>query len=187
MEIKDILKNHPVIGVVGNYKSTLNTSKKVKDLNIKNVNMALKMVTLDDSFLDKKLNDLSISELWKVELATKLDQDIIIIGNMNNSLIHKERDYMKKLFKKLSNSYNKKIFLIDNNVNSFINVVEKVLVINNKEIIYITDNYFDKDLYQYIKMPKIIEFINYVNKDEIKVDKTTEIYELLKDIYRRVS
>ena len=187
MEIKDILKSHPIIGVINNYKSTIKINGKVKNLNIKNASKALKMVLLDDSILEKDIKELSISELWKIELAIKLEEKIIIIGNMYNSLIHKDREYMKKLFKKLCTEYNKKIIIIDNNINSFINVVEKVVVINKKDIVYITDNYFDKDLYKYIKIPKIVDFIKYVNKDGIKVNETTEIYELLKDIYRRVS
>jgi hypothetical protein len=36
-------------------------------------------------------------------------------------------------------------------------------------------------------MPKIIEFIKYVNKDKKVLNETTDIYELIKDIYRSVS
>lgn len=187
MEIKDVLKECSILGVVGNYKSTLKLMGKVKDLSVKNISMALKMVNLSDSILDRNLQDLSISEVWKIELATKLDEDIIIIGNMYNSLIHKDREYIKKLFIKLSEEYGKKIVLIDNNMNSFLNFVKKLVVINNKSVIYVTEDLYDEKLYDYIRMPKLIEFINYVNKDSEKVNKTTDIYELLKDIYRRVS
>jgi len=106
---------------------------------------------------------------------------------MYDSLIYKDREYMKKLFIKLSNDYHKKIVIIDNNVNSFINVANKIVVIKDKDIIFETSDLFDEKLYEYVMMPKMVEFITYVNKDKIRVDKTLEIYELLKDIYRRVS
>ena len=36
-------------------------------------------------------------------------------------------------------------------------------------------------------MPKIIELIKYLNKEGRKIQETTDIYELIKDIYRSVS
>ncbi|MBQ7031228.1 MAG: hypothetical protein IJN13_02500 [Bacilli bacterium] len=187
MEIKNILKDNNIIGVASKYKSNFRFNGKVSALEVKNISKALKMVGLDDTYLEYDYDNLTISELWKIELLTKLDKDVIIVGNMYDSLIYKDREYMKKLFIKLSNDYHKKIVIIDNNVNSFINVANKVVVIKDKDIIFETSDLFDEKLYEYVMMPKIIEFIAYVNKDKIRVDKTLEIYELLKDIYRRVS
>ncbi|MBE6156705.1 MAG: hypothetical protein E7161_03055 [Firmicutes bacterium] len=187
MEIKDILKDVKIVGIVSNYQTNLKIEGKVKDLKIKNISSALKMVGLGVNSLEKSISDLSISELWKLELASKLDNDVIIIGDIYNSLIYKDREYMKKLFVKLSNDYQKKIVIIDNNINSFIGVVKKIFVIRDKKIVYETGNFFDQELYKYVKMPKIIDFIKYVNRDNNRLEKTTDIYELIKDIYRRVS
>lgn len=187
MEIKDILNDNKIIGVVSNYKSSLNLSGKVRDLNIKNISKALLMVGLDDTFLDKNIDDLTISELWKLDLVTKLDKDIIVIGNLGNTLIFKDLEYMKKLFVKLSENYNKKIVIIDSNINSFIGIANKIVVLKDKNIVYETNNVFDSELYEYVSMPKIIEFIKYVNERDKNIIMTTDIYELIKDIYRRVS
>lgn len=187
MEIKDILNEYSIIGVIGNYQNNLKFTGKVNDIDINNLTNALKMVCLEDSVLDKNISDLTISEFWKVELATKLSNDIIIIGNLSNSLNHKDIEYMKKLFLKLANDHGKKIVIIDNNVNIFFNLVKKLCVLKDKEIIYETTDFFDDKLYEYVKMPQIIEFIKYVNKDEKRIDETTDIYELIKDIYRRIS
>jgi len=108
MEIKDILKDVKIVGIVSNYQTNLKIEGKVKDLKIKNISSALKMVGLGVNSLEKSISDLSISELWKLELASKLDNDVIIIGDIYNSLIYKDREYMKKLFVKLSNDYQKK-------------------------------------------------------------------------------
>lgn len=187
MEIKDILNDISIIGVIGNYQSGLKLTGKVKDLEINNLNNAFKMVGLEDIVLDKDINNLSLSELWKVELATKLVSDIIIIGNLSNSLNHKDREYMKKLFIKLASDYNKKIVIIDNNVNVFFNLAKKICVLKDKKIIYETSNFYDDKLYEYVKIPKIINFVKFVNKNNKRLDETIDIYELIKDIYRRVS
>lgn len=187
MEIKDIINKYKIIGVISNYQSNIKISGKVKELNIKNIDKAIKMVNLNEDIINKDIKDLSISELWKIELLTKINNEIIIIGNMSNSLIYKDMEFIKRLLIKISNDYNKKIIIIDNNIDSFINLVERIYVIDNKKIIYDTSDYFDNLLYKYINMPKIVEFIKYVNKNKIELNNTVDIYELIKDIYRRVS
>ena len=60
-------------------------------------------------------------------------------------------------------------------------------MLKNKEVTYETSDFFDTELYNYAKCPKIIDFINYINKDQKLINNTVEIYELIKDIYRSVS
>ena len=190
MEIKDIkkyLNNYNIIGVVGNYESSFKNTGKVKDLQIKNIDKALKMVNLKEDILNYNLNDLTISEFWKVELMSKLENDIIIVGNMFNSLIYKDFEYMKKLFIKLSNEYNKKIIVIDNNLKSFFNLTQKIIIVENKKVVYECTDFFDNNLDKYLDKSPIINFIQYVNKDKKILAETTDIYELIKDIYRRIS
>ena len=69
-----MLKNKDIIGVVSSYQSSLSDGL-VKNLEIKNVSKALKMVGLDESFLNKSVNELSLSEKFKIDLATKLDKE----------------------------------------------------------------------------------------------------------------
>ena len=57
----------------------------------------------------------------------------------------------------------------------------------NKKIIYSTIDFYDNKLYEYVKMPKIIEFVKYVNSNEKKLDNHLDIHELIKDIYRSLS
>jgi len=186
MEIKEILKNKEIIGIVSNYQINLN-DVYIKDLNIKNVDKALIMVGLDNSFLDKRVSELTLSEKFKVDLATKLDKDIIIVGNLSKNLIYKDIEYIKKLLLKLNVDYRKKIVVIDEDVNVFMNLVKHIYVMKNKELIYDTFDFYDDNLYKYVKMPKIVEFIKYVNKNSKRLDNTVEIYELIKDIFRRLS
>jgi energy-coupling factor transporter ATP-binding protein EcfA2 len=187
MEMKDLLNKYNIIGVISNYKHHLDLNNKVKDLNVNNLDNALKMVSLDNIDINKELKDLSISELWKIDLMTKLNSEIIIIGNMSNSLNYKDRELMKKLFIKLSRNYNKKIVIIDENVELFFDLVKRIVVLNNKKVIYETSDFFDLELYKYTNIPKIIDFITYINSDKRRLNQTTDIYELIKDIYRSVS
>ena len=187
MEIKEITKNRKIVGVISAYKSQLKKSGKISDLDIKNIKKGIKIVGLNENIIDKDIDDLTISEKWKIELLTKLHMDTIIVGNLSSNLILKDREFIKKLLKKLAIDYNKKIVVIDNDVNSFVNLTENIIVLKDKKIIYETADFYDEKLYEFIEKPKIIEFIDYVNKKDRKLNNNLEIYELIKDIYRSVS
>lgn len=186
MEIKDMLNNYGIIGIVSSYNSVL-VNDKVSNLEIKNISNALKMVGLSLEVLNTLTSDLTLSEKFKIDLATKLDNDIIIIGNLSKNLLYKDIEYIKKLLIKLNSEYNKKIVVIDEDINVFINLVKCIYVIKNKSIVYSTINFYDDELYKYVKMPKIIEFVKYVNKNNRNLNEHLDIHELIKDIYRRLS
>jgi ABC-type dipeptide/oligopeptide/nickel transport system ATPase subunit len=176
-----------IIGIVGSFKTTFKLKGMIKELNVKDINKALKIVSLDESFLDKVESDLTLSQLWKVELLSKLEKSTIVVGSLSNNLNYKDQEFFKKLLLKLNKDYNKKIVVIDNNIDSFINLVDRIYITKKMDIIYSTNNFFDDELYKYVNMPKIVEFIKYVNKDEKRLENNTDIYELIKDIYRVVS
>ena len=54
--MKDIIKKYEIIGIVSNYKISLDNSLKVKELDIKNLPQALKMVGLTEDYIDKSMN-----------------------------------------------------------------------------------------------------------------------------------
>ncbi len=187
MELKDILKEEGIVGVISQYEFSLDLNKKVSSIEIKNRDKAFQMVNLPNNIKEKYLQDLTLSELFKIDLISKLDEEIIIIGNISGCLNFKEAEFIKKLLLKLVTVYHKKIIVIDSSVQTFFNLVKKIVVINGKNILYETDNFYDDDLYKYAKIPKIIEFVKFVNQDKKRINKTTDIHELIKDIYRSVS
>ena len=69
----------------------------------------------------------------------------------------------------------------------FFNLVRQICIIEDNKVIYCTNNFFDNNLEKYTSIPKIVDFIKYINRNEKRIDETTEIYELIKDIYRSVS
>lgn len=187
MEIRKLLNESGILGVISTYQSKLTKFKTFSDLNIPNVEKALKIVRLNESILNKKYEDLTISELWKIELITKIREKVIIVGNLSLSLNNQDIEYMQKLFKKLNRDFHKQIIIIDNDVKVFFNLAKTIMVIRNHEIVYKTNDFYDDNLYKYAKIPKIIEFVKFVNQDKKRINKTTDIHELIKDIYRSVS
>lgn len=187
MEIKDIINSYGIVGIISSYKSNLDLDKTILELKINNLNSALKIVGLDNDIVNIKLKNLALSTLLKIDLATKLNNDIIIIGNLSNMLDYKDLEFIKKLLIKLNNEYAKKIVVIDNEIKTFFNLTKRIIIMQNKTILYETDDFYDEQLYKYVKMPKIIEFIKYVNQKAKILENNIDIYELIKDIYRSVS
>ena len=183
----NLVKDYGIIGICSTYQSNLNQNAFVKDLNIKDIDKALKIVDLDASIKDKVVKDLTLSEQFKIELTTKLHDKTIIIGNLSNTLNYKTQEYMKKLFIKLNSDYNKNIIVIDNDIQVFFDLVKRIYVIFDRIVVYETSDFFDKELFKWVRIPKIIDFINYVNTNQPILQKTTDINELIKDIYRSVT
>ena len=145
MEIKEYLDKYGIVGVVSNYKISLDLDSTVSDLNIKNFEKACKMVKIDENILNKKLSELSVSELFKVEFMSKLDKKVIIIGNMSSRLILKDIEYFKKLIIKLNSEYNKKFVIIDKDIKPNNKMFIKVQ--NTNDTYYqILNNYYNYPL-----------------------------------------
>lgn len=185
MELKNLVEGRDIVGIIGSYKPDFNEIY-VKDVNIPKKEQAFLMVELTLSVKDRSIQELSDAEKLKLDLARQLNNDIIIVGGLSSALNQKDLDYIKKLLLKLQEKENKKIIIIDNKVDTFFFLTKNIVVFKNNEIVYETSNYFDMKLYNYTRMPKIIEFINYVNKDKKVLNENIDILELIKDIYRSV-
>lgn len=181
MEIESLEGN--IIGIIGDVTINQDYNGKVEDIVLKKTSAALKMVGLSDEYLDKDFNSLSNRDKNKVILASKLQDKVIILKDFSKGLLSKDIEFFKNLFKKIS-GYNRKIILIDKNSNLFLRCVSKIYVINNKEILYETDDVFDFRLSEYIDLPKIVTFVNESKKYGVSINRYQELDELLKAIYR---
>ena len=157
--------------------------KKVSEIITNKVNDSLRIVKLDESVLDKKFNDLAIRDKNKVMLASKLHDKVIILSDFSKGMLKKDIEYFKSIFKRIIN-YDKKIILIDNNSELFLNCVDKLYVINNNDIIYETSDIYDNNLAKFIDLPKIVDFTHQCENLGIRIDHYQEFDELLKAIYR---
>ncbi len=171
-----------IIGIVSNDYIEDELKGMVKDIVLKKSSDALKMVGLDDSYLDKDFMDLSDRDKNKIILASKLQNKEIKLINFSKGLTNKDIEFFKKLFKKIV-SYGRKIVLVDKNSNMFMNCVDNLYVIN-KEIILETDDLYNEELKKYIDVPSIVEFTHKSLENGIKLNHYNDLDDLLKAIYR---
>lgn len=171
-----------IVGVISNDFSESNYSGKVKNIVLKKASDALKMVGLDESYLELDYEDLSLRNKSKVILASKLQDKEILLVNFSKGLTNKDIEFFKKLFKKIV-SYGRKIILVDKNSNLFFNCVDNLYVIN-KEIVLETNDLYSNELSKYIDVPKIVEFTNKSLGLGVNINHYKEIDDLLKAIYR---
>ena len=171
-----------IIGVISSDFNESNFNGKVKDIVLKKASDALKMVGLDESYLELDFEDLSQRNKSKVILASKLQDKEILLVNFSKGLTSKDIEFFKKLFKKIV-SYGRKIILVDKNSNMFFNCVDNLYVIN-KKIALETNDLFNEELNKYIDVPKLVEFTNKSLDLGVNINHYKEIDDLLKAIYR---
>ena len=177
-EIEFALKNF-------NYK-TEEKEKRISD--------ALKMVGLDDSYLERSPFKLSKGEQRKVAIALILafNPKIIIMDEPTMGLDASSRKHLIKLIKMMKIRYDKTIILVTTDTDMLHGVADYIYIVNEGRIARAGDKYeifSDSNiLKQYrIKCPKIVEFSNLVEtKKGIKIGYRDDISDLMKDVYRYV-
>ena len=168
-----------------NYKINM-LDKRIED--------SLKMVGLDNSYLDRNPFDLSSCEICLLALGVvlSLNPKLLIIDDPTLYLDNKNMEYLIKLIKKLKNNYHKTIIIFTSDIEFAIRLTDNYVILKNGKICSSGNS---KDLLNNIprlkssgiEIPRIIEFINVVNKKKnINLDMTFDIKELMKDIYRHV-
>ena len=173
-EIKNVMLNY-------GYK-TKNITKHVAD--------SLTIVGLDDSYLKRDPNTLSYVEKKKVNLALAMsyNPEVLVLESFDKGLTFREREYFRKLLLKLKSKYKKTIILVNSELPFMFDIVDKVFVINKGKLVVSGDNsiFYEDKLYKYVELPKIVEFIKYVNQQGHSILEYTDIKELIKGLYRDV-
>lgn len=169
-----------------NYKTNI-LDKRISD--------SLKMVGLPLEYLDKNPFELSSGEksLLSLAITLSLNPKLIIIDDPTTCLDNKKEEYLITLLKKLKKNYHKTIIIMSNDIEFILKITDNYVILkkgkiidqgNSKELLY---NY-DKIKSAHIETPKIVEFINTVKKKkDIDLELTSDIKELMKDIYRNVN
>lgn len=169
-----IITDYRFNGTVGEY---LNSSK-AKD--------ALKMVLLDESYLDKKYISCSISELKRISLAKAfiMGKDYIVLNYFLKELNYQEKTYFYRLFKRLAYDYHKTVIIFTNDITEFWNIADEFIIVDKYKVINTIskDKYFD--FIHEVNTPNIIRFIDLIKNKNISISYYKEESELLKAIYR---
>lgn len=155
---------------------------------------SLKMVTLDDSYLNRKIDTLSSSELFLFKLACNLflNPKVILIDDGFNSLDEKTLKYVINLLKRLNKSKGRIIIIASNDVDFIYSFTKKVIVLKNQSIAIFDDvkkvfsdiNFLNNNQ---VDIPYLVDFTYRVKKDKkVKLSYHTDILDLIKDVYKHV-
>lgn len=180
------------------YKISLNNidyscNMSVKDylLNYYKIDELLKLLNLSSKIINREVNTLSLSEKVRIEIAFAIikDYDNIYINNVLSCFDRKTRMYFCKLIIKLKKLYNKTIIISDINIDNIFELIDNLIIINDKDVIYNGEKYefyisnnnnlFEKPLTIILK-EEIYE------KKGINIGNTDSINELIKAIYREL-
>ena len=166
--------------------------KKLKNIEIdKKCSDALKLVGLNDSYLDKRIEELNESEIRKVAIASGLilNPKILLLDEPTIGLDNLSKKNLIILLRKLITRFNKTIIIVSNDGEFLHKIVNYLYVLDKGKLVLDGDKYevftHDKLLDYGIEPPNIIKFEKLVKeKKNIKLGYRDEINDLIKDIYR---
>lgn len=161
-------------------------------LNKKNIRIseALKLVGLNEEYLKRRIDSLNISEKKKVSLASILifNPSVIIIEEPSIFLNYRDNEKLIILIKLLKDKYNKTIILISKDTNLSYKVSDEIILLNKGSMVYAGNKSIleDEKVLNNINVdvPEIVKFINISNKFDANLTYTSNILDLIKEVYR---
>lgn len=177
-----------------NVKKEIEFALKNFKINKKKAVDALKLVGLNDTYLNKSLNELSNGEKRMVAIASILiyNPKIILFDEPTIGLDYKNKKKIIRLIKLLKNKYNKTIMVVSHDIDLLYDISDDIIVLDKGTLIMYGDkeSVFKENalIKKYnIDLPKVIKFENLVNEQKnIKLMHTTCINDLIKEVYRNV-
>lgn len=151
---------------------------------------SLKMVGLNEDYLDLDPFRLSLNEQKKLALACTLvyNPKVIIIDEATTGLNNKEKKDLIRLLKILKNKYKKIVILMSKDTDFLYTFVDYVYILDKGNIVKagkkdILTNVKLLEKYQ-LKIPEIVKFVYEAKKRNIKINYHNNINDLIKEVYR---
>lgn len=151
---------------------------------------ALTLVGLTEDYLYKEVNSLSLNEKKRLSIASSLifNPSIIVLEEPIMFLTYKYKEKLIKLIHTLKTKYKKTIIIITKDTNLPYEVSDEVLLFSDGELVESGGKELltqDK-LINKIKcdIPEIVKFINVSNKMNANLTYTSNILDLIKEVYR---
>ena len=148
----------------------------------------IKLVGLDESYLDKSPFELSGGEMRKVALCgvLALEPKVLILDEPTVALDYKSREEIMTMVKKLKDELNMTIVLISHNMNYVLEYADKVFVLKNGKINFegtVEELFADEKLLKEnsLEQPELLKFYNKLQENSIKLDVFPRKYEDLID------
>lgn len=159
----------------------------------KQISDALKMVGLDDSYLERNPLELSNGEMRKVAIASVLafNPKIIIFDEPTIGLDSISKNSFLKMLKILKNRYHKTIIIVTHDINMIHKIADYLFVFHKGKMVLEGNKYevFGNEQFEQYQLmkPTIMEFSDLVLKQKgIKLGYRDDVNDLIKDIYRHV-
>ena len=144
----------------------------------------IKLVGLDESYLDKSPFELSGGEMRKVALCgvLALEPKVLILDEPTVALDYKSREEIMTMVKKLKDELNMTIVLISHNMNYVLEYADKVFVLKNGKINFegtVEGLFADEKLLKEnsLEQPELLNFCNNLQENNIKLDVFPRKYE----------
>ena len=150
---------------------------------------SLKMVNLDEDYINKKSIDLSDSEYNKLLFVSSLlnKEKTIDLVYFERGLCSKEREYFKKLFKKLAKEHGINFNIYTNDFSFCLNLVDEyTIILNNENQTFTKDDIYDEEIFEYFQNHELIDFILKSRKFNHLKENYVDLKEIIKAIYREI-
>lgn len=148
----------------------------------------IKLVGLDESYLDKSPFELSGGEMRKVALCgvLALEPKVLILDEPTVALDYKSREEIMTMVKKLKDEFNMTIVLISHNMNYVLEYADKIFVLKNGKINFegtVEELFSDEQLLKEnsLEQPELLKFYNKLQENNIKLNVFPRKYEDLVD------
>lgn len=152
---------------------------------------ALSMVNLTEDYLLKKSNNLSTTEYNKLVLASNLlnKEEFISLDHFEKGLCFKEREYFKRLFKKLSKKYGISFIIKTNDFSFCVDLVDEYYLYEKNELVKVIDkkDIYKEEVYKYYDKHMLIDFVLESRKHNHLLNDYYSVNEVIKAIYREVT
>lgn len=154
---------------------------------------SLKLVGLDESYINRSLFTLSASERKLIQIAICLitNPKVIMFDEPFEELDNRNRKIILKLIKTLKNKYNKTIIIATNDTNILYENCDDLIIIrgmrvvaaDNSDLIFKDIKFLTK---HNIAIPNLVLFTSLAKDKKIRLMYHKDIKDLIKDVYKHV-
>ena len=146
----------------------------------------IKLVGLDESYLDKSPFELSGGEMRKVALCgiLALEPKVLILDEPTVALDYQSREEIMAMVKRLKEEFNMTIVLVTHNMDYVLEYADKVFVLKNGEISFegkVEDLFLNEQVLKEnsLELPEVLKFYKKLEANSILLDVFPRKYEEL--------
>lgn len=193
-----VYKNPQEMFITNSVKKELEFGMKYFNYKIQTINKrtkdSLRLVGLDESFLNENISNLSLSEQRKFEIACVLsfNPKLIILDEPTIGLNEREKKDLIRLIRIMKNKYGRTVIILTKDTDFLYKIVDYVYILNKGQVeiegtkSILTDMKLLNKLNLYL--PKCLNFVNYANEfKDASLEYYEEVGDLIKGVYRSVS